>query len=127
MKDEDFEWDEFGNDLYAIPETLPVLSSNLVQDAPPTSKEDEDMKIKALIDTPTLDWQRWEVLLWCYYNLAKVFLLVDLLGLGVVIVVVAVNLLMALVLVEVLDGAWVEEWWVAVVLVILSSHFNSLD
>ncbi|CAA3006544.1 zinc finger CCCH domain-containing 18-like isoform X1 [Olea europaea subsp. europaea] len=56
--DEDFEWDEFGNDLYAIPETLPILSSNLVQDAPPTSKEDEDMKIKALIDTPTLDWQR---------------------------------------------------------------------
>ncbi|KAL2518151.1 DWNN domain [Abeliophyllum distichum] len=55
---EDFEWDEFGSDLYAIPELLPVHSSNPVQDAPPTSKEDEDMKIKALIDTPTLDWQR---------------------------------------------------------------------
>uniref|UniRef100_A0A5B6ZIS9 DWNN domain-containing protein n=1 Tax=Davidia involucrata TaxID=16924 RepID=A0A5B6ZIS9_DAVIN len=55
---EDSEWDEFGNDLYAIPEVLPVQSSNPIQDAPPPSKADEDSKIKALIDTPALDWQR---------------------------------------------------------------------
>ncbi|KAK6778764.1 hypothetical protein RDI58_025482 [Solanum bulbocastanum] len=54
---EDLEWDEFGNDLYAIPEALPVQSSNQVQDAPPPSKVDEESKIKALIDTPALDWQ----------------------------------------------------------------------
>ncbi|KAL2525180.1 DWNN domain [Abeliophyllum distichum] len=54
---EEAEWDEFGNDLYAIPEPVPVQSSNPVQDAPP-SKADEDSKIMALIDTPALDWQR---------------------------------------------------------------------
>lgn len=55
---DDSEWDEFGNDLYAIPEVVPVQSSNPVLDAPPPSKADEDSKIKALIDTPALDWQR---------------------------------------------------------------------
>ncbi|KAG5248863.1 E3 ubiquitin ligase [Salix suchowensis] len=40
---EDNEWDEFGNDLYSIPDVLPA---------------DEDDRIKALIDTPALDWQR---------------------------------------------------------------------
>lgn len=55
---DDSEWDEFGNDLYAIPESVPVQSSNPVQDAPPPSKIDEDSKIKALIETPALDWQR---------------------------------------------------------------------
>ncbi|KAJ7944730.1 DWNN domain, A CCHC-type zinc finger protein [Quillaja saponaria] len=54
---EESEWDEFGNDLYAIPEVLPVQPSNPLPDAPPTNKEDEDSKIKALIDTPALDWQ----------------------------------------------------------------------
>ncbi|GLU05558.1 hypothetical protein SLE2022_226550 [Rubroshorea leprosula] len=55
---EDSEWDEFGNDLYSIPEMLPAQSSNPVADAPPENKADEDSKIKALIDTPALDWQR---------------------------------------------------------------------
>ncbi|KAH7833051.1 hypothetical protein Vadar_002693 [Vaccinium darrowii] len=55
---EDSEWDEFGNDLYAIPEVLPMQASNPNQDAPPPSKADEDSLIKALIDTPALDWQR---------------------------------------------------------------------
>ncbi|KAM7494063.1 hypothetical protein LguiB_028672 [Lonicera macranthoides] len=54
---EDSEWDEFGNDLYEIPEVLPVQLSNPVQDVLPTSKADEDSKIRALIDTPVLDWQ----------------------------------------------------------------------
>ncbi|XP_042062018.1 E3 ubiquitin ligase PQT3-like isoform X1 [Salvia splendens] len=55
---EDLEWDEFGNDLYAMPETTPVPPSIPVQDATFVSKEDEENKIKALIDTPALDWQR---------------------------------------------------------------------
>ncbi|XP_038903839.1 E3 ubiquitin ligase PQT3-like isoform X1 [Benincasa hispida] len=54
---DDSEWDEFGNDLYAIPEVLPVQPSNPILDAPPTNKAEEDSKIKALIDTPALDWQ----------------------------------------------------------------------
>ncbi|CAI9772480.1 unnamed protein product [Fraxinus pennsylvanica] len=54
---EEGEWDEFGNDLYAIPNPMPVQSSNPVQNAP-TNRADEDSKIMALIDTPTLDWQR---------------------------------------------------------------------
>ncbi|KAL3635682.1 hypothetical protein CASFOL_020229 [Castilleja foliolosa] len=54
---EEFEWDEFGNDLYAIPETVPIHSSIPVQDIP-VSKEEEESMIKALIDTPALDWQR---------------------------------------------------------------------
>ncbi|XP_050230446.1 E3 ubiquitin ligase PQT3-like isoform X2 [Mercurialis annua] len=55
---DDNEWDEFGSDLYAIPEVTHVQSSNTIPDAPPTNKADEDSKIKALIDTPALDWQR---------------------------------------------------------------------
>ncbi|KAI5654325.1 hypothetical protein M9H77_31512 [Catharanthus roseus] len=55
---DDSEWDEFGNDLYAIPESLSVQSTNAVPDGPPSSKIDEDSKIKALIETPALDWQR---------------------------------------------------------------------
>ncbi|XP_039036281.1 E3 ubiquitin ligase PARAQUAT TOLERANCE 3-like isoform X1 [Hibiscus syriacus] len=55
---EDSEWDEFGNDLYSIPETLPVQSSNPLPDVPPSNIDDEESKIKALIDTPALDWLR---------------------------------------------------------------------
>ncbi|PKI41547.1 hypothetical protein CRG98_038058 [Punica granatum] len=55
---EDSEWDEFGNDLYAIPEVLPVQSSNPVPEIAPTNKADEENKLKALINTPALDWQR---------------------------------------------------------------------
>ncbi|XP_050942425.1 E3 ubiquitin ligase PARAQUAT TOLERANCE 3-like isoform X1 [Cucumis melo] len=54
---DDSEWDEFGNDLYAIPDVLPVQPSNPILDAPPTNRAEEDSKIKALIDTPALDWQ----------------------------------------------------------------------
>ncbi|KAK4745224.1 hypothetical protein SAY87_011536 [Trapa incisa] len=55
---EDSEWDEFGNDLYAIPEALPVQSNNQVLEIVPTSKTEEENKLKALINTPALDWQR---------------------------------------------------------------------
>ncbi|KAJ6701035.1 RETINOBLASTOMA-BINDING PROTEIN 6, partial [Salix koriyanagi] len=76
---EDNEWDEFGNDLYSIPDVLPAQSNNPPHDVVPTNKADEDDRIKALIDTPALDWQRQGVL-------------------------------MALVLVEVLEGELLEEW-----------------
>lgn len=58
LQPEDSEWDEFGNDLYAIPEVLPVKSNNLILEALPTNIADEESKLKALIDTPALDWQR---------------------------------------------------------------------
>ncbi|CAJ2639461.1 unnamed protein product [Trifolium pratense] len=54
---ENLDWDEFGNDLYSIPDQLPVQSSNMIPEATPTNKDDEDSKIKALIATPALDWQ----------------------------------------------------------------------
>ncbi|XP_058788328.1 E3 ubiquitin ligase PQT3-like isoform X2 [Vicia villosa] len=54
---ENLDWDEFGNDLYSIPDQLPVQSNNMILEAPPTINADEDSKIKALIDTPALDWQ----------------------------------------------------------------------
>lgn len=57
LQPEESEWDEFGNDLYAIPEAMPVQSGNPVQDVHPTNRADEDSKLKALIDTPALDWQ----------------------------------------------------------------------
>ncbi|KAK9068024.1 hypothetical protein SSX86_012135 [Deinandra increscens subsp. villosa] len=55
---DDSEYDEFGNDLYEIPEVAPIMSYNQPQEAPAPSKADEDSKIQALIDTPALDWQQ---------------------------------------------------------------------
>ncbi|KAJ8492559.1 hypothetical protein OPV22_014280 [Ensete ventricosum] len=55
---EEYEWDEFGNDLYAIPEVNPAQASNPVLDVSPANMVDEDSKIKALIDTPALEWNR---------------------------------------------------------------------
>ncbi|KAJ0602830.1 putative transcription factor interactor and regulator CCHC(Zn) family [Helianthus annuus] len=52
------EYDEFGNDLYEIPDVVPVVSNIQLQEAPAPSKADEDSKIQALIDTPALDWQQ---------------------------------------------------------------------
>ncbi|XP_004299417.1 PREDICTED: E3 ubiquitin-protein ligase RBBP6-like isoform X2 [Fragaria vesca subsp. vesca] len=51
------DWDDLGGDLYEIPEVMPVQPSYAVPDIPPTNKADEDSKLKALIDTPVLDWQ----------------------------------------------------------------------
>lgn len=55
---ENLDWDEFGNDLYSIPDQLPVQSTNMIPEAPSTNQADEESKIKALIDTPALDWQK---------------------------------------------------------------------
>nr|XP_043628323.1 E3 ubiquitin ligase PARAQUAT TOLERANCE 3-like isoform X2 [Erigeron canadensis] len=52
------EYDEFGNDLYEIPEVVAPVSTNQPQDATVPSNADEDSKIQALIDTPALDWQQ---------------------------------------------------------------------
>ncbi|AET00990.1 E3 ubiquitin ligase PQT3-like [Medicago truncatula] len=54
---EKLDWHEFGNDVYSIPDQLPLQSSTMIPDAL-TNKADEDRKIKALIDTPALDWQQ---------------------------------------------------------------------
>ena len=58
LQPEESEWDEFGNDLYAIPEMVPTQPSNPVVEVSPASKIDEENKIKALIETPALDWSR---------------------------------------------------------------------
>ncbi|KAE9597463.1 putative transcription factor interactor and regulator CCHC(Zn) family [Lupinus albus] len=57
---EDMYEDEFGNDLYPDPDAQPVKSSNFGLEAPLTNDADEDLdsKIKAVVDTPALDWQR---------------------------------------------------------------------
>lgn len=57
LQAEESEWDEFGNDLYAIPEVAPQLGNPAV-DASVASKIDEENKIKALVETPALDWSR---------------------------------------------------------------------
>ncbi|XP_010518720.1 PREDICTED: E3 ubiquitin-protein ligase RBBP6 [Tarenaya hassleriana] len=59
MKNAEDEWDEFGNDLYSIPDAPVAQMNNPVPDlVPADEKVDEESKIKALIDTPALDWQR---------------------------------------------------------------------
>lgn len=45
--------DGFGDDVYAIPRMKPVQSSMSIVDA----ESDEDSKIKALVNTPALNWQ----------------------------------------------------------------------
>ncbi|KAJ0974104.1 hypothetical protein J5N97_016069 [Dioscorea zingiberensis] len=55
---EESEWDEFGTDLYAMPDVIPSQSVNPVVDLSPANKVDEDSKLRALIDTPALDWNR---------------------------------------------------------------------
>ncbi|XP_028549444.1 E3 ubiquitin ligase PQT3-like isoform X1 [Dendrobium catenatum] len=52
------EWYEFGNDLYSVPEVHPAQSNAPIVDVSPTNKVDEESKIKALLDTPALDWNR---------------------------------------------------------------------
>ncbi|KAL0927147.1 hypothetical protein M5K25_001307 [Dendrobium thyrsiflorum] len=52
------EWDEFGNDLYSVPEVHPAQSNAPIVDVSPVNKVDEESKIKALVDTPALDWNR---------------------------------------------------------------------
>ncbi|KAK1320815.1 hypothetical protein QJS10_CPA03g00608 [Acorus calamus] len=55
---EESKLDEFGDDLYSVPEIYPVQPVNRVQDAILSDMADEDSKIKALVDTRALDWQR---------------------------------------------------------------------
>ncbi|XP_043688149.1 E3 ubiquitin ligase PARAQUAT TOLERANCE 3-like isoform X3 [Telopea speciosissima] len=55
---EELDLDDFGDDVYAIPKVLPVCYSNPVVDAPSPSETDEHSRIKALVNTPALNWQR---------------------------------------------------------------------
>ncbi|CAA7049334.1 unnamed protein product [Microthlaspi erraticum] len=53
------EEDEFGTDLYSLPDAPAVQYSNPSLDPAPANEEvDEETKLKALIDTPALDWQQ---------------------------------------------------------------------
>ncbi|WOL17002.1 hypothetical protein Cni_G25790 [Canna indica] len=58
MHPEDYEGDDvFGNDPYA-PSVINPAQTNIVSDVSNANKVDEDSKIKALVDTPAIDWNR---------------------------------------------------------------------
>ncbi|XP_058084782.1 E3 ubiquitin ligase PQT3-like isoform X2 [Magnolia sinica] len=68
LNPEELEGYDFGNDAFAIPEVVPVQSSNLVKNYQSKAEEDrkvendqsraeEDRKIKVLVDMPALDMQ----------------------------------------------------------------------
>ena len=57
MQPDDSEWDEFGNDLYSLPEVpqaIQTTNSQLVF----TNKANKDSKIKALVDSTALEWHQ---------------------------------------------------------------------
>ena len=57
MQPDDLEWDEFGNDLYSLPEVPQAIQTTHSQPVF-TNKVDEESKIKALVDSTALEWQR---------------------------------------------------------------------
>lgn len=111
LQPEEPEWDEFGNDLYDIPEALPVQSSNQVVNISPPNIVDEENKIKAFVDTSALDWQRWDISSPILPETTDI--------LSVISIFDWLNLLFSgkykrmLGLEEDLGVEWVEEWWVA--------------
>ena len=57
MQPDDLEWDEFGNDLYSLPEVPQAIQ--IAHSQPVfTNKVDEESKIKALVDSTALEWQQ---------------------------------------------------------------------
>ena len=50
MNPYDSEWDEFGNDLYSLPEVPQAIQTTHSQPVF-TNKDDQDSKIKALVDS----------------------------------------------------------------------------
>ena len=57
MQLDDSEWDEFGNDLYSLPEVPQEIQKTHSQPLF-TNKADEERKIKGLVDSTALEWQR---------------------------------------------------------------------
>ena len=57
MQPDDLEWDEFGNDLYSLPEVPQAIQTTHSQPVF-TNKVDEDNKIKAPIVSTALEWQQ---------------------------------------------------------------------
>ena len=57
MQPDDLEWDEFGNDLYSLPEVPQAIQTTNSQPVF-TNKANKDIKIKALIDSTTLEWHQ---------------------------------------------------------------------
>eukprot|EP01018_Ginkgo_biloba_P034838 Gb_41215 [translate_table: standard] len=53
---DDSEWDEFGNDLYSLPEEFQVQKIHTQQAL--INKVDEDNKIRAFVDSSASEWQR---------------------------------------------------------------------
>ncbi|KAF9625600.1 hypothetical protein IFM89_024373 [Coptis chinensis] len=51
------EGDDFGDDVYTVPEVVAVPCSYVVQDTLALEKADEDRKIKAMIESSALEWQ----------------------------------------------------------------------
>ena len=57
MQHDDSEWDEFGNDLYSLPEVPQAIQTTHSQPVF-TNKVDKESKIKDLVDSTALEWQR---------------------------------------------------------------------
>ncbi|KAL9268639.1 E3 ubiquitin ligase PQT3-like-like protein [Drosera capensis] len=57
------EEDDFGPDLYAaVPEVMMLVQggNSIIQGAPSSTEDDEDSKIKALVESSALDWQGFD-------------------------------------------------------------------
>jgi len=57
MHPNDLEWDEFGNDLYSLPEVPQAIQTTNSQSVF-TNKANKDSKIKALVDSTALEWHQ---------------------------------------------------------------------
>ncbi|KAF9622306.1 hypothetical protein IFM89_031109 [Coptis chinensis] len=51
------EGDDFGDDVYTVPEVVAVRCNYVVQDTLALEKADKDRKIKAMIESSALEWQ----------------------------------------------------------------------
>ena len=57
MQPNDSEWDEFGNDLYSLPEVPQAIQTTNSQSVF-TNKANKDSNIKALVDSTALEWHQ---------------------------------------------------------------------
>ena len=57
MRLDDSEWDEFGNDLYSLPE-VPQAIQTTNSESVFTNKANKDSKIKVLFDSTALEWHQ---------------------------------------------------------------------
>ena len=57
MQPDDLEWDEFGNDLYSLPEVPQAIQTTNSQSVF-INKAKKDSNIKALVDSIALEWHQ---------------------------------------------------------------------